>query len=406
MLLLLEIIFGVSVGGLGYTYLFYPLMMRAWSRWTLSGMKKSPLLIPHESPRISVLLSAYREAGVIAKKIATLQAQDYPSDRITFWLGTDAPDDDTNALIAKAIAGDDRFKFYPFTKRRGKPAVINELAAKALTTYGQTADHLLVITDANVMLTPPVLANLARHFADPAIALVDAHMVHTGLQAEGISLVEDKYISGEVRLKHAEGQVWGCMMGPFGGCYAIRSSYFAPVQDNFLVDDFYIAMRALEQGGKAINDLDAICYEGVSHELEEEYRRKRRISAGNYQNLNAFRHLLWPPRWPLSFAFFSHKVLRWWGPWLLLAVVATSLPLSILSPLTGNLWLQMLFLFPTIVIFALPLIDFLAKQLNINILILRGVRYFVWMNIALLAGWWTYKKGIKSNVWEPPKREH
>jgi hypothetical protein len=75
-------------------------------------------------------------------------------------------------------------------------------------------------------------------------------------------------------MKYKEGVVWGAMMGAFGGCYAIRKNYFKPTPDTFIVDDFYITMSVLEQGGKAITALQATCYEDVSNKIKEEFRRK------------------------------------------------------------------------------------------------------------------------------------
>jgi hypothetical protein len=42
--------------------------------------------------------------------------------------------------------------------------------------------------------------------------------------------------------------------------------------------------------------------------------------------------------------------------------------------------------------------------MGIQVLLLRGMRYFLLMNAALFAGWIFYKKGIKTNVWQPTER--
>ncbi len=52
----------------------------------------------------------------------------------------------------------------------------------------------------------------------------------------------------------------------------------------------------------------------------------------------------------------------------------------------------------------LPLLDSLLQRLQISLLPLRGARYFVVMNVALLEGFIKFIKGIRSNVWEPTKR--
>ena len=250
------------------------------------------------------------------------------------------------------------------------------------------------------MLTPEVLRHLTKHYKREEVVVVDAHMVHTGMKAEGISKAENEYISTEVNLKYMEGLIWGKMIGPFGGCYAIRSNYFTEVPPNFLVDDFYITMKALEQGGQAINDLKAVCYESVSHEIKEEYRRKSRISAGNFQNLTTFRHLWWPPFKALNFAFFSHKILRWLGPFFILLMVLTSGLLALQDMLFYRFFFP-LFLF---LILGVPALDVLSKKLGFNFLPFRAIRYFFTMNLALLEGFFKFVKGIQKGTWEPPKR--
>lgn len=397
MKILAEILFWSSSLLLLHTYLFYP-----WLLKYLSKNKGNNALVfkkDEELPDVSVIMSVYNEEKVIERKMSSLLSQEYPRDKLHIFVGSDCSTDRTDALLA-AKTGQQGVFFYPFRQRRGKPGVINELVSIALQKWSVRPDHVLLITDANVILAPQTLRHLVKHFRNRKIAIVDAHMVHTGMRSEGISRAESTYISSEVMLKHREGIVWGKMVGPFGGCYALRTPYFSEIPPKFLVDDFYIAMRAFEKGGDAISELKALCYEAVSHEISEEYRRKSRISAGNFQNLLTFRHLWWPPSQPLQFAFFSHKVLRWLGPFLLLAILASGVVLA----WSGNLFYRFLLLCLLLGVFVFPVLDLLLKSLKINILALRGLRYFLIMNLALLEGFTEFVKGIKSNVWEPPKR--
>lgn len=396
--LLLEIIFWLCFGSIAYTYLAYPALLH----WLARGLKASPpVLAPGEQwPRMTALMSVYNEESVIRQKLDSLVALDYPKDRMALFIGSDCSSDGTNAAVEAYAARYPFIHFYPFEQRQGKPGVINQLARQAAGHWPIGQDHVFVITDASVMLEPRVFYCLARHFKDPAVGLADAHLVHTGMKAAGISKAENQYISTEVRLKHLEGLVWGAMIGPFGACYAVRSNRFVEVPPAFLVDDFYIAMKVLEAGDKAINDLEAICYESVSHEASEEYRRKARISAGNFQNLAVFRHLWWPPVGQLAFAFFSHKVLRWMVPF---AIILMLLTCGLLG-LTGNLFYLILFCLMVGGLSLVPLLDGLLNRWNVNLLPLRGAHYFIMMNLALLEGFFKYIKGIRSNVWEPTKR--
>lgn len=398
MTLFWTILFFISAGALFHTYGFYPLLL-----WALAPKKNPPRPAFGQEdnwPAVSVLLSVYNEEAVIERKLRSLFESEYPAGKLHFFIGSDASSDNTDKIILSFSGQRENLHFFPFPLRRGKPAVLNELEEKATQWRPGSKEHLLLITDANVFLEPNTIQLLARHFKDPAIGLVDAHMINTGQAMDGISRSETQYIKAESLLKFREGQLWGAMIGPFGGCYLLRSDLFRPIPPHFLVDDFYLAMRAFEQGALAINDLEARCYEAVSHELKEEFRRKSRIAAGNYQNLALFGHLAWPPWSKLGFSFLSHKILRWFGPFFLILMLFSSLFLAF----EGNIFFTWVLIFQLVLWGLVPLIDRLLLRWGIHGLWLRSVRYFLAMNLALLAGFVRFLKGVKSGAWEPPKR--
>jgi len=299
--------------------------------------------------------------------------------------------DKTNEIVKNFNKSFPQVKLVEFSGRNGKPAIIDKLKAQA--QY-----DLLIITDANVIFDRNTIGSLARHFETKNIGLVDTRMINTGLKKEGISIQEKSYISMEVELKYHEGQVFGCLIGPFGGCYAIRKELMAEVPSNFLVDDFFICMKVLESGSLAINDKNALVYEDVSNLLSEEFRRKTRIAIGNIQNLFYFKHLFLHLHKAYSYCFFSHKFIRWIGPILLIAIYISNT--SIINEDSTYFYLfiaQNLF-------YLFGFIDIILKKFGIHNVFLRYITHFIAMNIALMMGMLQYIKGIKSNVWEPTKR--
>lgn len=390
---------GFFAGLLAHSYVIYPLIMRLLA---VGKSNNTEVFEPDDRqlPHVSVIMSLYNEEKVIAPKLDTLLAQHYPADKYAVYIGSDGSSDRTNAIVEQKTKDQAGFYFFPFSQRRGKPGVINELVSIATLERGKRHDHVLVLTDASVMLSPEAVYHLCKHFKHPCAGVVDAFMIHTGLENQGISRSEDQYISSEVMLKYRESVVWRKMIGPFGGCYALRSDLFDRVPSNFLVDDFYLTMRVFEQGAWAINEPEARCYEPVSQEWREEFRRKARISAGNFQNMVRFARLWWPPLNALAFAFFSHKILRWTGPFWLLGMAVCLL----IAALAGSVVARFALLGFASLALGAPLLDVLLKRLGINVLLLRNVRYFLLMNLALLQGFFKYLKGIQTNVWEPTKR--
>jgi len=387
-MIILQIIFWTGLFLVFFSYVIFPLFLSIASR-----KKKINTLVfsGEEFPFISILLSAHNEEEVIRKKIETILANDYPPAKMEILVGSDCSSDATAAVISSMAEADDRICAFIYDERRGKPSVINELAEKA-------RGEILIITDANVMLDKSTLPELVKHFKNEQIGLVDTRMVNTRLNNEGISYQERFYISREVRIKHMESNLWGAMMGPFGGCFAIRKSLYRPIPRTFLVDDFYLNMAVLEQGYSCISNLEAVVYEDVSNSVAEEYRRKKRISAGNFQNLTAFRRLLLPGRKGVAFCFFSHKVLRWMVPFLAMLTILSSLLLS------RDLLFYRIAFYVQLMLLIMPLIDLFLRKIKIQILPLRFISHFVMMNFALLAGFFRFIGGVKSNVWQPTRR--
>ena len=202
----------------------------------------------------------------------------------------------------------------------------------------------------------------------------------------------------EKNLKWNEGKVWGTMIGAFGGCYAIRKTCHIPVPQNFLMDDFYISLNALKRKKRAIMNMDAKCFEDVSDKIKEEFRRKVRISAGNFQNLFAYTSLWLNPLSKTGFTFWSHKILRWITPILLLGMFISSYMLR-----EHNAFYSFVFL-AGISLILITFAEILLSKLSVNIKPLRFVTHFLGMNLALLLGFFKFLFGVRTNIWKPTER--
>ncbi len=402
MVLAIELILVFCILCLLHTYLIYP-----FSLAILTKNKKNNALCykPNDEdlPLVCVLMSVFNEAHVIESKIESLLQSNYSGNKIFFFVGSDASNDATDEILKVFQEKNSNFHFFRFDKRRGKPSVINDLVkfSTALCPLKINSPSVFVLTDASVILTPSTIFNLVKHFKNPAIALVDSQQIPKILDGKAsIAEAEKNYISREVVLKHREGLLGYNMLGPLGGCYALRTDFFSEIPTKNLVDDFYLAMRVLEKNGGAINDLNAVCYEPLPSSIEVEYRRKRRISTGNFQNLKTFSHLLWQLNMR-AYIFWSHKVLRWLGPFFLFGIIFCTVFLNILS---NNIEWRILFLVEIILLILLPLLDYLLSKLGFSLKYLRAWRYLVLMNMALFEGFLNYSKGVKSGIWQPTPR--
>ncbi|MCH7657775.1 MAG: glycosyltransferase [Bacteroidetes bacterium] len=383
------IIFWTSIFLLLYSYFFYPVLIRF-----LAGNKQTNHIVYSDNkdmPGISVIMPVYNEEKVLENKINSIYATSFPAEKMEVIVGSDGSSDRTKEILQELKEKLTNFSYYHSDIRRGKPNVLNQLVLKA-------KGDILIITDANVLLNESTITGLVKHFKNPEIGLVDSRMMSKGIKKNGISRQESAYISMEVNLKHHEGLVWGTMMGPFGGCFAMRKNLFTPVPKNFLVDDFFLNLNVLKNRKRSINEMEATVSEDVSNILSEEFRRKSRIAAGSFQNLSYYSGLLWPPFTSLSFSFFSHKILRWFGPLLLILIIISNVFIF-----RKNM-IYMYSIYLEGILFVIAIIDLIVSRFNKHIVFFRFVTHFFSMNLALSLGLIKFIKGIKSNVWEPTKR--
>jgi cellulose synthase/poly-beta-1,6-N-acetylglucosamine synthase-like glycosyltransferase len=355
--------------------------------------QNSVVFTPDEDslPTISILLAAYNEERVIGQKIVSTMKSSYPLHKIEFLIGSDASTDGTNAIIEKYAAMYPQLRLYNFAGRTGKAGIVNQLSDIA-------KNEIFILTDANVFFKEDTIYKLAMHYKDPDIALVGGNILNIRLKRDGISVQEKSYLERENLIKYQEGVLWGTMIGAFGGCYSVRRSHYDKVPPRFFMDDFYITMHALEKGGRAINEISAISYEDISNKISEEFRRKVRISIGNFQNLSRYAGLLWPVYRPLGFSFLSHKVFRWLGPVFLIIMFISSGFLMM-----DSLFYRWLFVLQLLGLLS-PVADYLLKKLNIHSFLLRLASHFYTVNLALLIGLFRFMYGVKTNIWKPTER--
>ena len=372
-----------------HTYIFYPVIVKILAaRKSNETQDFSPEDPP---PFVSVIMSVYNEEDVIIEKLRSIGKTNYPEEWYEILVGSDGSDDQTNDILKLYSEDTESIRFFPFNERQGKGKVINFLRNHA-------KGEILILTDAKVFFTPDLIPNLVKHFQDKNTGLVGANIINRRLDKSGISYQEWTFMSREIKLKHYEGKVWGAMIGAYGACYAIRNELYSPVPEGYAVDDFYITMKVLEREFRCILDLNATGYENVPNSLNEEFRRKIRISAGNFQNMKTFSYLLWPPFTGLAFGFFSHKILRWLTPFLLILIFISN----------GFIYRDHIVLTVSmagqIVLLVLPFIDLLLRKIGIHIVLLRFITHFYSMNLALLTGFIKFLTGSKTNVWQPTSR--
>lgn len=367
------VIFIISAGVVVYSYALYPLLL------AILPKRRTQPAEPAEWPTISVLLSVYNEEKHIVERMENMLALDYPSEKLEVLIGSDESTDRTDELVRRF--DDPRLKLHVFSPRGGKPGVLNRLAPLA---HGE----LLVFTDANSMFDRLALKKMARHFTDPRIGGVCGKVI---LHGERHDETEGPYWKLENYLKQRESDLDSCL-GANGPIYAIRRQYWPRIPDNTFIDDFVIAMRVREQGRRVIYDAEALATEELTPTVGHEMTRRIRIGAGDFQALFLCWRSLLPWRGFYSFAFWSHKVLRWFAPFFMVAAFA------------ANLWLLPQPLFVATLVMQVLFYSLAAAGMVVRHRVFSVPHYFVSINLALLLGFFRFLTRSQQAAWKRTAR--
>lgn len=261
----------------------------------------APRSVPDAAlPALAVVVPAHNEESTIAAKVANTAALDYPKDRLCLILVLDGCTDGTEAAARAALAATGlAAEVLVFPANRGKVAALNAGLAAA------TGAEVAVLTDCSAELAPDAARRLAAAFADPALGAIGAGY---GLPA-GDPRGEDRFWARQTALKAAEARI-AAPMGLHGACYALRPAAFLPLPPDTINDDFAIPMRLVLAGWRVAYDPTIRVTEREGTDDRTDFRRRRRIGAGNLQQ--SLRHLaLADPRRPAwALVFLSGKGAR------------------------------------------------------------------------------------------------
>ena len=309
-----------------YHHLGYPLILR-WFH------KKNPHQATPNSerqytasakdfqlPSITVIMPAYNEAQWIAEKIRNLAALDYPQQRLHVVIACDGCTDNTYQLAYNTArepeCKDLNITIHNFTTNRGKVAILNE-------QISHLNSDLVALTDTSALLSIDALLLAAYRFKDPTLGVLNGHYQ---LQSPG-SAGEQAYWQYQSQIKSSEAAL-GSTLGAHGAFYLFRRHLFTPLAVDTINDDFILPMQIVAAGYHAAYEPDINALELEQSTLTQDQQRRRRIAAGNFQQLVRLKHLFLPRYGRVAFAFISGKGLRVMMPFLMLIALFGSLILA------------------------------------------------------------------------------
>ena len=390
----LKILFWATLLIVFYTYLGYGILLYIiirLKRLFAGSPREAALPDDSQLPTITLLICAYNEEDVVKEKMANTLAIDYPSDKFRIMWVTDGSTDSTNELL----------KVYPEVdvvyspERRGKSAALKHGLREIKTRY-------VAFTDANTMINPGAMREIARLFTDPTVGCVSGEKrVAARKESQMAAKGEGLYWRYESTLKRWDCELYSAM-GAAGELYAVDPTLIRDVPDSALLDDFMMSMYIVEDGKRIAYTPNAYAQEYGSANIFEESKRKRRIAAGGLQSIWWLRSLLNPFPHPLiTFQYISHRVLRW-----------SLAPISMAILLVVNILLVVLragLFFDIILALQLAfylgaLVGWILSRYGVKNKLLYTAYYFVFMNLNVFRGMAYLCTHNNSGAWEKAKR--
>ncbi len=133
------------------------ILLRLWMgvRALRSGIEKT-------TPSVSVVVAARNEAAAIRNCLASLSAQNYPFEKIEFFIVDDRSEDDTAAIIDEFCLKDNRFhrisvKRTPHNYAPKKWALHQAIEA--------STSEIILTTDADCVAPPEWVSKIVQHFS-------------------------------------------------------------------------------------------------------------------------------------------------------------------------------------------------------------------------------------------------
>jgi cellulose synthase/poly-beta-1,6-N-acetylglucosamine synthase-like glycosyltransferase len=278
-------------------------------------------------PRVSLLVSAFNEADVIAAKIRNSLALDYPRDKLEIIVISDASDDDTDAIVRQFAH--ERVRLLRMAERGGKTLGLNAGVRAA-------GGDIVVFSDANAMYLPDAVRTMVRNFADAQVGAVVGESTYASA-AGGAQQSESLYWKYETAIKLLESRI-GSVVGGDGAIYAIRRTLYRDMRADAL-SDFVNPMQIVMGGHRCIYEPEARSVEDAAESFEKEFRRKVRIVNRAWRATWSLPALMNPFRFGLfSLQLVSHKLLRWLMPLFLAVFLVLSALLADRSPLYGAIF--------------------------------------------------------------------
>ena len=369
------IIFVACFALVAYVYAGYPLWLALRAKLGTHPVRRGP----HQAS-ISIVLAGKNEERNLERRLdefcGHIRRLGLPGEVIFVSDGSD----DRSADVAKAYEATGLVRVIELAESVGKSA--------AVTVGCHEAKHdILIFADCRQTWAEDAIERLIENFADPDVGAVSGDLVLES--APGVMAGVGLYWKLEKWLRKKESAI-GSQVGVTGSIAACRRELFTPIPQGTLLDDVYWPMHVAMQGKRVVHDERARAYDRLPENPRDEFRRKVRTLAGNFQLAARIPSSLLPWRNPVWMAWMSRKLGRLLVPWAMLGMLGASFALQ--NPLGyGLIAVQVLG-------YALGLLG-LVPAIGGRVKLLGAGASFLVLNTAAFLGFWVWILGRAEQAW-------
>lgn len=306
----------VPTGLLVWVYLGYPLAV-----WLVGRLIPQRLEPTGSAPALSVAIAVHDGADLIEERIRDAFAQESSGARVAEVLvGNDGSTDATGSIVRRLAAKEPRLRLLDLPRAGQTPT------QSAL--FGAASGDVVVLTDAETRFEPGCLAALAGAMRDRRVGCATGRLAWRNVDATATSANEGLYWRYELLVRDLESRA-GFLTAVTGAILAVRRSMYRPVPASASMDHL-LPLYVREAGGLVVYVASALATDRPISGLREQFRnRTRTATRGIRANISMIGRLApWGhPRAALS--IWSHKLLRWATPWLVLWSAAGGASLTV-----------------------------------------------------------------------------
>ncbi|ELY55726.1 glycosyltransferase [Natronococcus jeotgali] len=334
------------------------------------------------------MIAAYNEEEIIAEKIENSLALEYPADRLSIVVFSDASSDRTDEIVRSYA--DEGVELVRVERRVGKTECQNRVV-------DHVDEEAVVFSDANSMYGPDAIRELVAAFG-PDVGRVVGELTYRDSSAVDGESVYWRY---ESLLKRLESAVGSSVTGN-GAIYAVRASSYAPLRRD-AISDFAEPLAIVRNGQRVAYAADAVARERTEATVDDELARRFRIVTRSWHTVANNAALLNPVRYPLfSFQLLSHKVLRWLSPLFLAGAFLSNLGLVLVAP--SSLYLAAFG--AQLAFHGLAAVGAALDRAAVSTpTVVHVPHFFLVANYGMLAGLWNFLRRESIVTWNTTSRE-